>query len=354
MSTQAGKPREITLLFTCVGRRVELLQAFRAAAERLGCTLRLVGTDITPTAPALACVDQAFLTPKVSDGDYIPAILDIIRRTHAAAAIPTIDTDLPSLSEHRDAIAGAGCLPLVAEPEIVRICFDKLETYRFLRAAGIDTPATYLPGELEDPARRRFPCFLKPRRGSASIGAHPVYHEADLTYLLGRIEDPIIQEFVDGAVYTLDVYTGLTGVARCVVPRLRLQVRSGEVTRGVVVKDRQIMAAGKRLADALGRSAIGMITLQCIVTPQRRISFIDINPRFGGGAPMGIAAGADYPGWLLRELRGEQFEIAFDGFRHGLCMARYDWSVFTQLDDDLVPQLRSPLNAFPKFDGPLP
>lgn len=41
------------ILFTSVGRRVELLQAFRAAAEKLDIALTVMGADITKSAPAL-------------------------------------------------------------------------------------------------------------------------------------------------------------------------------------------------------------------------------------------------------------------------------------------------------------
>ena len=101
--------------------------------------------------------------------------------------------------------------------------------------------------------------------------------------------------------------------------------------------------------ETLGPTLRGLVTLQCIVTPQRRIRFVEVNPRFGGGAPMGIAAGADYPGWLLQELLGRTPQIAFDGFRHGLCMLRYDWSTFVPLDAPHTPQLKPPLAGFPDF-----
>jgi carbamoyl-phosphate synthase large subunit len=120
------------------------------------------------------------------------------------------------------------------------------------------------------------------------------------------------------------------------------------VVKGVVVKDLEIMAAGRRVVEALGDSLRGLVTLQCMVTQDRRMRFIEINARFGGGAPMGIAAGADYPLWLLQELRGETPQIAFDGFRHGLCMLRYDWSTFLPLDD-VTPRLERPLHPFPPF-----
>ena len=41
------------ILFTCVGRRVELIQAFRNAASKHNITLELYGADNCPYAPAL-------------------------------------------------------------------------------------------------------------------------------------------------------------------------------------------------------------------------------------------------------------------------------------------------------------
>jgi carbamoyl-phosphate synthase large subunit len=339
----------LTLLVTCVGRRVELLQAFRAAAERLGVKLCLIGSDTTATAPALNCADKAILVPAINDGGYIPALLNAVRRHRVHALIPTIDTDLPLISRHRGEFQEAGCQALIADPEVIAICRDKILTYQFLERHGIDTPTTYTPEAIRGLAEHRYPYFIKPRYGSASLLVHKIEDELDLNYYLEKVPEPIIQEFVSGLEHTLDVYVGLTGVPRCVVPRARWQVRSGEVAKGVVIKDLKIMEAGKRVVEALGRSLRGLVTLQCIVTSDHRIRFIEINPRFGGGAPLGIAAGADYPAWLIQELRGQTPEIQFDGFRHGLSMLRYDWSVFMPLDDDLTPRITKPLKRFPSW-----
>jgi len=352
MARASKKPATLTLLFTCVGRRVELLQAFRTAARRLGVRLRLVGVDSDVTAPALSCVDEPVVVPRATGPEYMPAVLDAIRRFEATALIPTIDTDLHVLSEHRHAIAQLGCLPLVAEPDVIATCRDKILTYQHLRRHNIDTPQTWTREQIHALPVRPFPLFLKPRTGSASQHVHKIEDELDLDYYLARAADPIVQEFVAGVEHTLDVYVGLTGQPRCVVPRARWAVRGGEVAKGVVVKDLDIMNAGKRVVETLGGTLRGLVTLQCIVTPDRRIRFIEINPRFGGGAPLGIAAGADYPAWLIQELLGQTPAIAFDGFRHGLCMLRYDWSVFIPLEADLRPQVRPPLSTFPRFPAP--
>ena len=70
---------------------------------------------------------------------------------------------------------------------------------------------------------------------------------------------------------------------------------------------------------------------------------------YDGFEPSAIAAGADFPAWILQELQGQTPAIAFDGFRHGLCMLRYDWSVFVPLEADLKPKLARPLGGFPDF-----
>ena len=305
--------------------------------------------DSEQTAPALLCADRAVIVPRTTDPGYVPALLEAIRLHGAQALVPTTDNDLLVVSGHREDIAAAGCTPLIADAGVIGICRDKVRTYAHLHQHGVDTPETYTPEQVRSLAAKRFPLFIKPRTGSASQWVHKLDDDSDLDYYLQRVQDPIVQEFVAGEEHTLDVYVGLTGVPGCVVPRARWQVRTGEVSKGVVVKDLEIMNAGKRVVETLGPTVRGVVTLQCIVTPERRIRFIEINPRFGGGAPLAIAAGADFPAWIIQELRGQTPQIAFDGFRHGLCMLRYDWSVFVPLEQDLKPRLIPPPGKFPDF-----
>lgn len=339
----------LTLLFTSVGRRVELVQAFRSAAARLSLPLRIIGADATPTAPGLFAVDEQVIVPTASNGGYVDALLDVVRSRGVRALIPTIDPDLPPISKRRAEFDALGCVAMIADADVIAKCRNKEKTYAFLTTAKIDTPVTFSPATLPPRDQFRFPYFLKPREGSASRWVHRLDDVADLDYYLAKVPDPIVQEFVEGQEHTLDVYVGLTGAVRCVVPRARWQVRGGEVSKGVAVKDLEIMNAGRRVVEALGSSVRGVVTLQCIVTADRRIRFIEINPRFGGGAPLGIAAGADYPLWLLMELTGQDPEIQFDGFRHGTAMYRYDWSVFVGLAEDLSPESAVRQNSFPPF-----
>jgi carbamoyl-phosphate synthase large subunit len=85
---------------------------------------------------------------------------------------------------------------------------------------------------------------------------------------------------------------------------------------------------------------MGVITIQLIVTPNGRIRVIEINPRFGGGAPLAIHAGADFPRWLLEAATGGTPRIRPDGYRDGVSMTRFDDSIF--LVSDAHPPRRRP------------
>ncbi len=332
--------RDVRLLFTCAGRRVELISAFIDAARRLGMAPAIHTAD-HQSATASACLAEAVhVVPGTQDAAYVPSLLRIVKRERIDMLIPLVDHELYVLAGAIDRFASAGCLALVSSPEVVGVCRDKLAMYRFLQQRGIDTPETWPAEEVLERRRHRFPYFLKPRHGSAGKGNYVLHTREELLSLVPRVPEPIVQEFVPGIEYTLDVYTGYDGVPRCAVPRQRLEVRGGEVTQARTVRHEGAMQAACRVASALG-GCRGVITIQLIVTPQDRIRIIEVNPRFGGGVPLAIEAGADFPRWLLSEWLGRRPRIRRDHFRDGVTMLRYYQAFF--LEDGEVPPARIPV-----------
>jgi carbamoyl-phosphate synthase large subunit len=322
----AGR-RDIRLLFTCAGRRIELITAFIRAARRLGLRPQVHVADAEAQFAAACAADHAHHVPPASSPGYIEAILRIARKHRIDLLVPLLDVELAKLAAARPAFNRLSCWPLISSPPVIDICHDKLLTFRFLSAHGIDTPETWTPGQILRRRRHRFPYFLKPRCGSASQGNFVLRNREDLEALAPRVRDAIIQEFVPGIEHTLDVYAGLDGQAHCVVPRRRIEVRGGEVTKARTVKHPGLMAMGARVVTAL-HDCLGLITIQMILAPDGRIRVIEINPRFGGGAPLAIHAGADFPRWLMLEWLGRRPRIRLDGFRDGEVMLRYHQSFF--------------------------
>lgn len=324
---------ELNILFTSVGRRVSLIRQFVKAHGDLGLGGKIFTTDLKSNAPASLVTDHFVQAPRIDSPDFIPFLLDLCKTQNIDLLFPLIDTELMPIAAHVQAFRDIGTTPVIADVEAIRISADKRSTADFFSNAGVMGPALLDAHRLLADDDASYPVLLKPAAGSSSIGVTKIMNRDELRFFNDYIEDPMIQEFVEGEEYTLDVLVDFSGLVRCVVPRLRIETRAGEISKGITVKNRAIMDATAKLVAQLP-GAVGCITVQCFLTPSGDIKFIEINPRFGGGAPLAIEAGADYPRWLMEMHLGREPEIAFDGWQDGLTMLRYDDAIFVSADPE--------------------
>jgi len=323
---QSDGTGSLNILFTCIGRRVSLLRSFRRAAKQLKIKALLFGTDTTGLSSALQLCDEKYIVKQIGHPDYLKRLLQIVKQNGVKLLVPTIDTDLLLLAKNKKKFAGLGCQVLVSEPGVIEVCQDKRKTHRFLVKNSFDSPVTMSATTALSRSRLNWPCFLKPWDGYASRGNVIVNNRRELLFFAKRIPNCIVQEFIEGTEHTCDVYVDFTMKVRCVVPRKRIEVRAGEVSKGQVVKHPHIISEAARLVEILGAGP-GVITLQLFLTDDR-VKFIEINPRFGGGVPLSIRAGANFPKWILQQLLGRKTNIRFDSFKDNLVMLRYDGEVW--------------------------
>jgi carbamoyl-phosphate synthase large subunit len=316
------------LLFTSAGRRVALMRHFSRALRQLSLHGAICAADASDQSPAYHIADRAYCVPRVGTAGYIPRLLEICAQEHIRVVIPLIDTELMVLAENRQRFTEIGTQVMISDPNVIAISMHKTETSAFFQRNRINTPHMYSPEEIEL-GRYELPLLVKPDDGSASMMVFKAETDEQLTFFRRYVPRAIVQEFVDGHEYTLDVFVDLQGRVRCVVPRLRIEVRAGEVSKGLIVKDTRIMEIGRKVGERL-RGARGCITLQCIVDRQGVIQMIEINPRFGGGAPLSIEAGADMPAWVVQMAMGREIGDVEQAYRDGLMMLRYDDAVFVQ------------------------
>jgi carbamoyl-phosphate synthase large subunit len=313
------------VLFTSAGRRVSLLTLFHRAYDSLGLQSRVLATDTDPLAPSLQVADQPFLMPRLTDPAYIPALLEVCRSEGVTMILPLIDPDIPVLALHRQEIEATGARVATVSVVGTEITADKWRTREFFTELGLASPRSWLPHEL-DPNTAEYPLFIKPRRGSAGQGAFPIHNAGELRFFLGYVPDPVVQELLPGPEVTCDVVCDLEGSVLAVVARRRIEVRGGEVSKGITVKDEALFDACVRIAESL--RARGPITVQCIMKDGEPY-FTEVNARLGGGFPLGVAAGADSPRWLLARAAGLQVEVPPIGnYEVGLAMTRFDDGYF--------------------------
>lgn len=292
------------ILFTGVGRRVELIQAFRQAANSLDMSLKIYGADLTESAPALVFCDYGRKVCGMKDTDYIPQLLKICQEDRINLLIPTIDTDLLILSQNVEPFDEIGTKVLISQPDKIAICRDKNLTSEFFEACGLKAPQTVNDYQSYSGP---YPCFIKPKDGSSSINAFKVQNESELSVYARQLGDYIIQPFIDGTEYTVDIFCDYDGNPIHITPRIRLAVRSGEVLKTEISMDARIIEESRKVIEKF--KPCGPITVQLIRQKSTGDDyFIEINPRFGGGAPLSMKAGARAAESLLQILQGKNVD----------------------------------------------
>jgi carbamoyl-phosphate synthase large subunit len=251
------------------------------------------------------------------------------------------DLDLRSLARQRDRFAAAGAQVMIGPSESILLCRDKTRTNKFLADIKMKAIRTFTLEQFR--SEPFFPCFIKPIRGSASMGTGILHSEAEVRAHLATFGDlMLVQDYVGGAEYTLDIYRTRSGKVPCVVPRQRLSIRSGEVEKSLTVYDKELIDAGVYLAERL-EGVWGVINAQCRRPLGEAPHFFEINPRFGGGAPLTIAAGADLPRYVLEEVMGLEVSAKLGQFTPNLLMLRYDEAVYVPAETP---------SELPGFDQP--
>ena len=308
------------VLLLSAGRRVELAQAFSEEIKKRGLKAKLLATEMRPEVSAACRVaDLAIKAPSVTSPGYIDFLLETCKSNQIGLVIPTIDTELVLLAQHRAAFAAERIHLVISDETLVLDCRDKRKTAGLFHRLGIDTPRIF------DRQAIQFPCFAKPYDGSCSIGATVVTDATMLSHAM--LTDPKIMfmEFINTfhQEYTVDAYYDRQGQLRCFIPRQRIETRAGEVSKGVTRRNMVYDYLHDKLT--LLQSARGCITLQLFSQPETgHFAALEINPRFGGGFPLSYAAGANYPGWLIDEYLLGQSIPFYEDWEPDLLMLRYD------------------------------
>jgi carbamoyl-phosphate synthase large subunit len=313
-----------TILVTSAGRRGALVGILRRALVEAGQEGRVLAADASPLSAAFHLADQGFIVPPHADPGHVDALLELCQREQVNLVVPTHDGELPLLAAARDRFTAAGVTVSVSSPEVVEIGRDKARTHAFCLHEGFPTVRQAARDVvLAQTDSWRWPLIAKPRTGSASIGVVRVDTPDDLLRL--ESHDLVVQELAPGDEHTVDVLVLRDGRVVCPVPRRRIEVRSGEVSKGVTVHDDALEALVRDIATALP-GAYGALCVQVFKSADG-LRVVELNMRYGGGFPLAFEAGAHYPTWQIQELAGFPPAVT-DDWQEGLVMLRYDEAVF--------------------------
>ncbi len=322
----------MNILFCSVGRRCELLKDFR---KSLGDNVRIVVTDNSLYAPALAFADVSYKVPLITDPSYIGIILDICKKEKIDALTTLIDPEISILADNREKFEEIGVEVLAPYKETADLCFNKYEMFKYLRDKGINTVKTYGSfSEFEEDYRRNaiaFPVFVKPRTGSGSVGARRV----DTIELLEEVtsEDPslIIQELMTGNDMDADVYVDtITNEPVAIFSKKKISTTIGGANKTISFKDDALFDFVKKALKVFRFN--GPLDMD-LFYQDGKYYLSEINPRFGGAYLHAYGAGVDFPLLIYKNVHDkEKNEPVIGQYDEDVVMMMYDSVVIDTLD----------------------
>jgi carbamoyl-phosphate synthase large subunit len=338
----------MNVLLTCAGRRTYLVEFFQWA---LGGRGQVIACDSSGSAPAMSEADRRFIVPRIDQPEYVAALLAICKVHAVRLLCSSNDLELIALAHNAPRFRAVGTIPVIATPPTIAICQDKWAAFHWLRSCGIDTPATY--GSLAH-ARAAlakglltFPLLIKPRFGTSSVGVEVVENERELVLalewvsvqlrrtILARWASPaaanslLIQQFVRGQEFGMDIVNDLNGRHVCTLARRKLVMRAGNTDRAVTVSDPSL----DRIGAVIGQRLAHLGGLDCdLIRTERGLCVLDLNPRFGGGYPFSHLAGANVPAALIAWANGEVPDPDWLRSMPGVLSSKYDGVAIAEPD----------------------
>ncbi|SFM89016.1 ATP-grasp domain-containing protein [Methanolobus profundi] len=317
---------ETTVLITSVSTKVLLVKEFKKALAEEKDKGRVIGIDIDPLSAALYFCDEYAICPRLDSPDYLNFLEKLCIEKKVRLIVPTRDEDVLYLSKHKKYIENRTMAKvMVPDIEVAKICSDKFNFFRFLQEH--DLPAIMSWTEICDDIT--YPCAIKSRSGAGARKFYIAKDKEELNKLIENIEDPIIQEYIEGIEYSIDYFTDFEGNYISQVPRVRMKVVSGESKIGITVNEQEITDLCISLATKI--KLIGHNVIQCFKTTSGSLKIIEVNPRFGGASNLSFAAGRSTPLYLIKILNKSNIKVK--PFKEGLIMLRYSEDIFIDAHD---------------------
>lgn len=276
--------------------------------------------DMDPLATGLYLVPegQRLIIPRGDDPRLVDVLLDTCKARPIEMLLPTVDAELFPVAMARDKFEAIGITLPISPAECLRLCRDK---QLLLDAVAGKVPVPGNEPLTQESAGRvsSFPRFVKPRLGAGSRGVARINRREDLDKQ-PKDGSVMLQEYLPGEEFSVDVYVRRDGIVVGAVPRERMKVDSGIAVASRTVDVPEVIQAAVRTAEIIGIR--GVANVQFKRAADGVFKLLEVNPRYPGTLPLTAAAGVDMPKLMMDEAMGRPVPDRLMPFKE-LMVVRY-------------------------------
>ncbi len=323
----------MNILILAAGTRNKIVQYFKKTFDGVGI---VVATDISELGPAIYDADKYYIVPAITAPEYIDLILNICQKEKIGGVLSLIDPELSLLAENVERFSAVGTMVIGSSYKLCEMALDKMEMYQWLTEHGYNCARSWMDREgfyrAIDAGEVRYPVFVKPARGSASISISKAYDRETVDLLMNHEDGLMIQEFLNGQEIGADVYIDMiSGEVVSIFTKKKIKMRAGETDKAVSFKDNRLFTLIEKFVKEAGYR--GQIDID-IFDIDGTYYISEVNPRFGGGFPHAYECGCDHIKLILNNLQGRENEKHIGEYDEGIYMMKYNEVSIRKLQGD--------------------
>ncbi|MBQ7412444.1 MAG: ATP-grasp domain-containing protein [Clostridia bacterium] len=313
----------MNILILSSGTRNKVVQYFKRTLNGNG---MVIATDCSAVAPAIYEADKHYIVPRITEEGYIDCVLDICKKENIAGVLSLIDPELSLLAKNKKRFDDIGVTIIGSSYELCERTLDKMEMYNWLKSHGYNCAKSYVNknefyADLAN-GKIKFPVFVKPVRGSASIAISKVYDKETVELLFAHNKNLMIQEFLDGQEIGADCYIDMiSNELVSAFTKKKLVMRAGETDKAISFKDENLFELIKKFVRESGFK--GQIDID-IFDVDGKYYISEVNPRFGGGYPHAYECGCNHMALIINNLNGKVNEPKIGCYDEGIYMMKYN------------------------------
>lgn len=231
-------------------------------------------------------VDKFYHVDINDNNKYIEKIQEIVKLENIDIIISAEEEDLILFKEYKIPQA---LYEHIASRDIFKLFKDKHIATEELKKKGIDVPKTIIsPNDFFDSKSAK---IIKRKRVSSCSRGILVLNRSDLPKKYSFFSDEYItQEYIEGKMYTIDVFCDRHGKPHSIIPRYGLASKDGTTFKCIIEQEKTLINICKKIYNLY--CIPGFSNVQFIVADKPY--FIELNPRSAATMVASALASVNY------------------------------------------------------------
>jgi len=279
----------VKILIMSVGAKVPLIQCLKETTS-----FKIVGCDIQKEVLSKSFLDE-FYTEEKLENNNIEKFINNCKQKDIQYLLPTRDAELDFFSKYKNEFEKENIFVMVSNEKSIEIVNDKYKFYLALKERNINVIPVLQKANLEDGKLY----VIKERSGSGSKKLQIKLTHNQVLENISSFGDPIIQPYINGKEYSIDIYITKNKKVKATVVRERVLVMNGESQITQVVNYPKLSTLIEEAALALDLE--GHVMFQAFEDEHGELWIIECNARIGGASTLSIYAGLDSLNWWIAE-----------------------------------------------------